>query len=85
MAEVESNCKEHVIKDHPDWNFHPDYNEEVGKKSTLPSGSVFTNPGWLQNLQANFNQIIISSCSKRAREAVENNENIKVLEEKNCS
>ena len=73
MAQFENNRKDHVASEHKNWK------EEVGKEKVVSKQSPHSNPNWLPDLKANCKRIIISNCSKRARDAVDADENITVI------
>ena len=51
------------------------HGKEVEKEAKL---TVYTNAGWLNKLKRSYGDLVISRCSQRTKEAVENNAEIKV-------
>ena len=44
----------------------------------LSGATVHSNPGWKDDLQANFRTLIVSKCSEATKSAFDDNEDIQV-------
>ena len=50
----------------------------VAATAELSGPTVHTNPGWKDEMQANFRALIVSKCSEATKSAFDDNEDIQV-------
>ena len=87
VAETVSLCRAHVNSEHPGWKDAQDKSasasladhdasdpvEPIAKRAT-----VNNNPDWCRELKGDFKGLVVSKCCQRTKDAVANNEVIKV-------
>ena len=71
VSETKSLCESHIIKEHPGWK------GEISKDVNINS-SPHTNRTWLQDLTADFYNVVIVKCSEKCKDAVQANKDIEV-------